>query len=201
MTLRDFFNLLFKRIWLFLLVFVAFTAALIACGMYWPKSYTAQASLYLQGKRQTISQSLPDNPTIRRDTSILLEDVLSEVQLLGSDTLRGTVVRELGLVDSDPLGEPGEDQQLIWESHLNENIEAKAQKGSNVIALTFTDSDPGRAARVVSGFAETYLQFRRNLVQQSEGADALQGEVDRSRISLEGLEQELAEFDRSWKSR
>src|SRR5678809_170742 len=102
MTMRDFYNLLFKRKWTLLVVFALFAGGMTGAAVVWPPTYHSIASLYLRSKHETIDQSLVDNPTINRGVNLLLPDVLSEVELVKSTEVRRAVIDKLGL-DAEPI--------------------------------------------------------------------------------------------------
>lgn len=197
MTLRDILNILFKRRWTLVLGFLLFAGALVAMAHYWPRTYSSVATLYLQSKHESMDQSLAENPTISRTTGLLLEDVLSEVQLLGSEPIRQRVIDELGL-EGTPIGKGERASRRAWNSYIRENLDVEAAANAHIISLTFTDGDPERAARIVSTYADCYLRFRRGITRDEGGTDDVRAELEQSRAELTRLEELLIEFDQRW---
>jgi len=204
MTLRDFFNLLFKRKWTLLFVFLLFFGGMTAAAFYWTPTYHSVASLYLRSKRETIDQSLVDNPTISRGVNLLLPDVLSEVELVKSTEVRRAVIDKLSL-DQEPVkvvkGAPPLDraaQRAAWDAYLFDNILVEAATNANVINITYTDLQPQRAARVVGAYADAYLEFRRVLATGGPPPSGLEAEVAGASTKLTEAANALAAFNGQW---
>jgi uncharacterized protein involved in exopolysaccharide biosynthesis len=204
MTLRDFLNVLFKRKGALLLLFVLFAGGLSAAAWLWPPWWRATASLYLRSKRETIDQSLVDNPTINRGTSLLLPDVLSEVELVKCADVRRIVVEKLGLEKEPVEPLPGATvlepalQRAAWEGYLYDNLLVEAATNANVINVSFTDRLPERAARIVAACADAYLEFRRSLDAPGGSKSRLEAEVNEAAERLRAAEEAIAEFDERW---
>ena len=97
------------------------------------------ASLYLRSKRETIDQSLVDNPTINRGIGLLLPDVLSEVELVKASEVRRLTIEKLGLESrkvkpSDPTVDKVA-QRAVWDAYLYDNLLIEAATSANVINI------------------------------------------------------------------
>lgn len=204
MTMRDLYNLLFKRKWTLFLLFVLFAGGMTVAAMKWPPTYHSIASLYLRSKRETVDQSLEANPTINRGVSLLLPDVLSEVELVKSSEVRRLVVDKLGLeneaIPSTPGARPLERlaQRTAWDAYLYENILVEAATSANVINITCTDNQPQRAARIVGAYADCYLEFRKVLATGGASVVGLGAEADSASRRMTEAELALTSFNEQW---
>src|SRR5262245_5969795 len=205
MTMRDFLNLMFKRKWTLVIVFLFFAGGMTGAAVVWPPTYRSIATLYLRSKHETIDQSLVDNPTINRDVNLLLPDVLSEVELVKASEVRRRVIDQLGL-DREPIKPPAKGapalgpaaQRAAWDAWLYDNTLVEAATNANVINITYTDLQPERAARIVGAYADAYLGFRKTLATEGPPESDLEGEVKGASTKLTDASNALAVFNYRW---
>lgn len=203
MTMRDFLNMLFKRKWTLLFLFALFAGGMTMAAKYYPPVFHSVASLYLRSKRETIDQSLVDNPTINRGIGLLLPDVLSEVELVKASEVRRLTIEKLGLenrkvkASDPPLDKVA--QRAAWDAYLYDNLLIEAAASANVINITVTDGDPKRAAEIAGGYADCYLVFRRNLATGGVNEAGLDSETKVASDNLLAAETALTQFNEQWK--
>jgi uncharacterized protein involved in exopolysaccharide biosynthesis len=203
MTLRDFLNTLFKRKWTLLFLFALFAGGMTATAKVYPPVYHSVASLYLRSKRETIDQSLVDNPTINRGIGLLLPDVLSEVELVKASEVRRLTIEKLGLENrkvkpSDPTVDKVA-QRAAWDAYLYDNLLIEAATSANVINITVTDGDPKRAAEIAGAYADSYLDFRRSLATGGTNEAGLASETKAASENMLAAEAALTHFNEEWK--
>src|SRR5262245_9684088 len=198
MTMRDFLNLMFKRKWTLVIVFLFFAGGMTGAAVVWPPTYRSIASLYLRSKRETIDQSLVDNPTINRGIGLLLPDVLSEVELVKASEVRRLTIEKLGLAkrkikESDTLLD-AVPQRAAWDAYLYDNLLIEAATSANVINITITDSSAQRAAEIVGAYADAYLDFRRTLATGGVNEAGLDAEAKIASDNMLEAESALTKF-------
>jgi uncharacterized protein involved in exopolysaccharide biosynthesis len=203
MTMRDFLNMLFKRKWTLLFLFALFAGGMTMAAKYYPPVYHSVSSLYLRSKRETIDQSLVDNPTINRGIGLLLPDVLSEVELVRASEVRRLTIEKLGLESrkvkpSDPTLDKVA-QRAAWDAYLYDNLLIEAAASANVINITVTDGDPKRAAEIAGAYADAYLDFRRRLATGGVNEVGLDSETKLASDKMLEAEAALTSFNEEWK--
>jgi len=168
--LAELFNVVYRQKWLIILAVLASTLiALIVLQQLTPR-YSAQALLMIETRQTTI----PNLDSVL--TGLVADDqgVRSEVEVLRSRGLAAATIRELGL-DKDAefnktLRPPG-----LWSRMTSSDGEADGSslahvvdaflerlavepvKGSRVISVTFTSTDPSKAAEIANTLADVYL--------------------------------------------
>lgn len=141
-----------RRIKLFAIVtFVIFEIAQIITWRT-PNRYSATAEIALN---RTSDQVAPKGSSVVEDEQ-KSDDVDTEVQVLTSRDLAGKVVDELGLdKDSTFVGAAAYPRQAAAD-RLLANLDVARVKSAFVMELTFEDTNPERAAKVVNSYAKTY---------------------------------------------
>jgi uncharacterized protein involved in exopolysaccharide biosynthesis len=91
------------------------------------------------------------------------EELNSEVELLRDEDLLKQVVKMAGLV---PAGTPDLDRPAETEHavrKLARRLDVEALKKSNLIQVSYKDTDPERAARILAALSTLYVQRHTNL--------------------------------------
>lgn len=144
-----------RRIKLFAIV--AFVIFEIAQLLTWrtPNQYTATAEVALN---RVAAQVAPKGSTIVDDGQSS-GDVDTEVQVLLSRDLAGKVVDKLKLAsDPDFGGRAKANARQVAVNRLLANFDVARVKTAFAMTLTFQDTDPGRAAKIVNNYAQIYAQ-------------------------------------------
>lgn len=91
------------------------------------------------------------------------EELNSEVELLRDDDLLAQVVRSAGMVPADTAdGDlPAETERAVRK--LSSRLTVEALKKSNLIQVTYKDTDPAKAARILSALSKLYVNRHTNL--------------------------------------
>lgn len=79
---------------------------------------------------------------------------------------------------------------------LSRLLVRETQRGSGVIQILYSDTDPDRAQAVVNRLAEVYVAYKRDRLSRRAGAtvDFIGREIDRIKAELEAAEQALIEY-------
>ncbi len=136
-------SVLRERWWIVAAAALACTLGALAYSATRPDQYSASARLLFENSNLADQiggvSSTPDvNPEVTQATNILL---------VTTHTMAGIVKEALKLTDS-PDG-------------LLDEITVEADSSSNIVALTITDADPGRAAQIANTWADQFVAYRR----------------------------------------
>lgn len=119
--------------------------------------------LLRRGRFDPIVSSQPPSAMDVARPEITEEELNSEVELLRDEDLLKQVVRNAGLVPADTI-----DADLAAETEhaarkLARRLDVEALKKSNLIQVTYKDTDPRRAARVLSALSDIYIKMHTDL--------------------------------------
>jgi succinoglycan biosynthesis transport protein ExoP len=168
-----------------------------------PKAYTATAALFLDShKTQSLQQQSPMGLDIPVDSSM----VDSQVEILKSESIALSVIKELGLAEdpefTGPSGDPIDTIMRVIGSLLafgtdiptpdgrlratlsrfQENLTVKRLFQSYVIELSYRSRTPDRAAKIANAVAEAYI------------VDSLEAKYQSSRRAAGWLQDRLKEL-------
>lgn len=176
-SLRDVTAALWHRRWLILAIVIVGTATRAAMSLTAPDVYQARASLLL---RPTSAQLL-GTASSRSDPVRALND---EAGLMVTQQVKNAVREDLGAAT---------DLSTV-------RANAVFPDGSDFLSLSATNEDPEEAARIVNGYAQSYIDWRREQqvssllaigTQLQERVDELNVELALVRAPLDALEDEL----------
>jgi uncharacterized protein involved in exopolysaccharide biosynthesis len=119
--------------------------------------------LLRRGRYDPVASSQPASPMDFTRPDITEEELNSEVELLRDEDLLKQVVKSAGLVPSDTRESerPAETEHAV--RRLARRLDVEALKKSNLIQVSYKDTDPAQAARVLSALALLYVQRHTNL--------------------------------------
>ena len=148
-------------------IVVTFLAVLLGAAiaaLSTPPDYTATTKFLIERSRMdpVVSPGQDQAPTRSEVTE---EELNSEVEILQSDSVMQQVVVAAGLNKHKHLL----DYVLYWNqtpeqkiertaNHLKKELKVEAVKKSNLISVTYTNSDPNTAHKVLAVLDEAYLQ-------------------------------------------
>ena len=157
MTFGQFLSILRARKWAALLVFALVVAATVAVSLLLPKKYTGAASVLVDVK--------PDPVSAMGFPSMAMPGFMAtQVDIMTSDRVALRVIRDLKLLDSPQIrqqwqeeaeGKGTVEQWLI--SALQQNLDIKPSRESNVIQVVYKAPDPRFAAGLANAFAQAYI--------------------------------------------
>ena len=167
--LRETLEVLRRRKWTILVVTAIVVAAAVGYALLRPTTYTAEAVVLVSGTGTT--------PGTDDAAEINLE---TERGLASSTTVATEVVDDLGL-DSDP-------------ATLAAEIEVDAVSGTEFLNFAYTSSDPQFAADVAEGFADAYLDIRREQVVETllNASQAIQDRIVEKQGELDRVNEQLS---------
>lgn len=160
----DVVGLLFRELWLMIVVFLAVFAVGTAAVLTLKKSYTATASVYAGVGQEYVYQ--PRVGTTERGQPLEADAVAqSEAQILGSLAVKQKTVEVLGadaILGPDATGTPAEKKAAALKA-LDSGLGVGVTPGSAIISVSYAADDPARAATILNGVVDQYLAQRRTV--------------------------------------
>ena len=153
--------------------------------------------LLRRGRFDPMVSSQPVSPMDFTRPDITEEELNSEVELLSDEDLLKQVVKMAGLVPADtPDSErPAEIEHAVRK--LSRRLDVEALKKSNLIQVSYKDTDPERAARILSALSTLYVQRHMNLQRPSGEIQFFDQQTAESEKKLRQSEAELVHFTRA----
>jgi len=153
--------------------------------------------LLRRGRFDPMVSSQPASPMDFTRPGITEEELNSEVELLSDEDLLKQVVKMAGLVPADtPDSErPAEIEHAVRK--LSRRLDVEALKKSNLIQVSYKDTDPERAARVLAALSTLYVQRHMNLQRPSGEIQFFDQQTAESEKRLRQSEAELVHFTRA----
>lgn len=181
LTLRDYLAVLSRRRWIVVATVVVVTAVAVGLSLLQDPLYEATADVTVEPFRQSEDMTLQD---------VILGDVTvnTEQQVLTSRAVTQRVIDDLDL-DLAP-------------EELLENVRVDVVRDTRVLRVVVRDQDPELAAEVADGYAQSYLEERRDAAGASleaasaalrERETALRTRLDEVRGQLTDLEPEAVD--------
>jgi chain length determinant protein EpsF len=159
MNLRQILLVLRLRWWLVLGLFVAVVGAAFILSMNLPKQYAAETSVLLDVKTDPLLSALM--PQVATPAFIATEQ-----EIIRSERVAGRVVQMLGLAQSPAAVAQWREAtqgRVPMESYfgalLQKGLSVELARGSTLLTLTFTGSDPKFAAAAANAFARAYIDL------------------------------------------
>jgi uncharacterized protein involved in exopolysaccharide biosynthesis len=194
-TATDVGALLWRDRFLMLVVFVVLVAIGLGVAMTMKTRYPAHASLLVRlGPEYVYQPNIGDAARGAIPTNDQL--VQSEVEILDSPELRRRVIDELGMAEVMPskarayaAAPPAKKVQIreAVAAAMGTNLKVDTAPDSDVVRVTYTDTDPARASLVLNRLLDDYLAYRTSVLQSSS-----QPVIDQQ---LKSFQDQLAQAD------
>jgi uncharacterized protein involved in exopolysaccharide biosynthesis len=153
--------------------------------------------LLRRGRYDPVISSQPPSPMDFSRPDITEEELNSEVELLRDEDLLKRVVKMAGLVPADcpESRRPSEVEHAARK--LARRLDVEALKKSNLIQVSYKDTSPERAARVLSALAALYMKRHTNLQRPRGEIQFFDQQTAASEKKLRQSEADLAHFTRA----
>jgi uncharacterized protein involved in exopolysaccharide biosynthesis len=194
-TASDVGALLWRDRLLIIVVFVVLLAIGLGVALTMKTRYPAHASLLVRlGPEYVYQPNLGDAARGAIPSNDQL--VAAEVEILNSAELRRRVIDELGMAQVMPgkakdyaAAAPAKKVQLREQAAtaMGTNLKVETAPDNDVVRVTYTDTDAGRAALVLNRLLDDYMAYRSGVLQPTS-----QPELDQQ---LKSFEDQLAETD------
>jgi chain length determinant protein EpsF len=163
MNVRQILLVLRLRWWLVLLLFVLVMITAFVVTMLTPKQYTADTALLMDVKADPLVATLA--PQLASPSYLA-----TQTEIIRSDLVAGRVVRMLGLAQSPAAVAQWREEtqgriplESYFGSLLQRGLYVEPARGSNILTLSFTGTDPKFAAAAANTFARAYLDLSTEL--------------------------------------
>jgi len=174
-TATDVGALLWRDRFLMLVVFVVIVVIGLGVALAMKTRYPAHASLLVRlGPEYVYQPNIGDAARGAIPTNDQL--VQSEVEILDSPELRRRVIDELGMAEVMPskarayaAAPPAKKVQIreVVAAAMGTNLKVDTAPDSDVVRVTYTDTDPARASLVLNRLLDDYLAYRTSVLQSS----------------------------------
>ena len=172
-TATDVGALLWRDRFLMIAVFAVLVAIGLGVALTMKTRYPAHASLLVRlGPEYVYQPNVGDAARGAIPTNDQL--VQSEVEILNSQELRRRVIDELGMAEVMPsrakayaAAQPDKKVQLreAAAAAMGTNLKVDTAPDSDVVRVTYTDTDPARAALVLNRLLDDYMAYRSSVLQ------------------------------------
>lgn len=174
-TATDVGALLWRDRFLMFAIFAVLLAIGLGVALTMKTRYPAHASLLVRlGPEYVYQPNIGDAARGAIPTNDQL--VQSEVEILSSEELRRRVIDELGMAEVMPSkakayaeAPPAKKVQMreAAATAMGTNLKVDTAPDSDVVRVTYTDTDPARAALVLNRLLDDYLAYRSSVLQGS----------------------------------
>jgi chain length determinant protein EpsF len=196
MNLRQILLVLRLRWWLVLGLFVAVVGGAFILSVNLPKQYTAETSVLLDVKTDPLLSALV--PQMATPAYIA-----TETEIIRSERVAGRVVQMLGLAQSPAAVAQWREAtqgRVPMESYfgglLQRGLSVELLRGSTMLNLTFTGSDPKFTAAAANAFARAYIDVSVELrVEPARQYNTFYDErLKNLRVELEAAQTKLSAY-------
>src|SRR5882672_5695280 len=200
-SLRDLLWVFFRYRRLWVATFAGIFLAFFFYGLLFP-SYRAQMKFVVRrGRTDPILAPSQPQPSILARGEVSEEELNSEVELLRDDEILSTVVQDSGLAArpswfSRLRGEDEPARLAKAVRNLSRGLEVEPVRRTTMLAVHYSSSNPGEAARVLRCLAGAYLQRHARVRRPAGESGFYEQQLGHSRRVLEDTEARLMDFTR-----
>jgi len=197
LTPRDLAATLFRRPRLMVCSFGFVLLATMAIAAFSARYESHFKVLLRRGRYDPVVSSQPTSVMDMTRPDITEEELNSEVELLRDEDLLKQVVIMAGLIPADtPAAERASEVEHAVRK-VERRLEVDALKKSNLIQVSYKDTDPERAAHVLYVLAAVYVNKHTNLQRPSGEIQFFDQQTAESERKLHQSEAELVNFTRT----
>jgi uncharacterized protein involved in exopolysaccharide biosynthesis len=205
-SVREFVEMGFRWWWRMAIVFLLTVLAAVGIAFYF-RDYQSEMKLLVRRERSDPIIS-PDQTRIEPRLDLSEEELNAEIELLRSEDVLRSVVREFSLQDRtreplwyrfsrDPVGSSEEVRTAKAVARLNALLSVSRPKLSNVITVGYRSGDPYLAADVLKSVSRFYLQKHLAARRPPGQFEFFEQQAEDYRQKLAAAEADLARFPRS----
>ena len=196
-TLRDLAGILFGR-WRLLAGSLLFLLLAIMAVVIVTPRYEAHFKVLLRhGRSDPMVSPQPASALDFTRPQITEEELNSEAELLRDEDLLKQVVEKAGLLAATTAESERPLEAERMARKIGQQLRVAAVKKSNLIDISYRDTDPERAARVLGALSAVYMQKHIVLHRPSGEIDFFEQQTADSEQRLRSSEAELVRFTRS----
>lgn len=174
-------------------VFLAIMAATSAYIWYLPLKYQSEMTLFIDRSRADVPVSAGNQPVGPVASNLDDAEVNSELELFRGSVLLTAAARETGLLSKEDTTSVKAAKVL---QSMETNLQVSLVHKSNIISVTFVDSDPDRAQAIVSAIGDLYLEEHGSIRRNPEAALFFAAKAKEYAGQLAAAQQELEIYER-----
>jgi uncharacterized protein involved in exopolysaccharide biosynthesis len=198
-TARDFVGMAFRRSRALLLCFFGIVLGSLLSVALWP-SYRAQTEILV--RRQRVDPVVSSEQTSQMVVSSVVseEEINSEAELIRSEDVLRQVVSQCGLdkpkgyLDSVLGSRDPERRTAKAVARLRGALGIDALPKTNIIRVSYSSSNPQRAAQVLTVLDEAYLKKHEETQRTPGQFEFFDRETERAKADLDAAEEQLKAF-------
>ena len=153
--------------------------------------------LLRRGRFDPVASPQPSSAMDISRPQITEEELNSEAELLRDEVLLKQVVASAGLVPGDTQGTHQEAEIERAKRTLARRLDVETLKKSNLIQVSYKDTDAGRAQRVLAALSDAYMAKHANLQRPSGEMQFFDRQTNESARRLHDSEAALIDFTRT----
>lgn len=193
-SLRTFLNIIFKRKYLIIAVFVSVVSTVTIVTFLMTPVY--QANLKMLVKKEVDNEK---SLLFRMNLNLAYEKhdwIKSEIEIIQSTPVALKIIESMKLDQRDFKGIDPQDINQILEA-FESRLKVENTKDSNVLDISYESSDPDLAASVVNNMVKAYIDYRAHLFSESEEYKFFDDQIRVAEDKLRELEERQARFKQS----
>lgn len=198
---RDVIAVFFRQRKLFLRLFLSVFLVIVLYGIFSPAYRAEMKILVRRGRIDPMATPTPSQaPQLSRE-EVTEEELNSEVEVLQDDDILRTVAQTSGLANTPSwfwnlLGESNEQHLARTVRRMIRRLDVQPAKKADLILVTYTSSDPQRAAAVLHCLASAYVERHLQVRRPSGEFDFFDRQMGLARTGLEQAEVQLMTFNK-----
>lgn len=189
--LRTFLNIIFKRKYIMLSVFIGVTGT-VAVGTWLMRPvYQAEAKVLVERELDSEKSLL-----FRMNLNLMYEKhdwLKSEIEIIKSIPVALKIIEQLKLHMSEFQGLKPEQRNQMLSAFLS-RLKVENTKDSNVLTIRYESNDANRAAEVTNSVAKAYIDYRSQLFSESAQYQFFTEQIRVAEEKLRELEERQARF-------
>jgi len=193
-TLRELAATLFGHSRLMIISFVVILLGAMAYVFVTPRYESHFKILVRRGRLDPIVSPRPASAVDFTRPEITEEELNSEVDLLRDPDLLKQVVQTAGLVPQETSGSRETAEVERAARKLTQRLSVEGLKKSNLIQVSYRDTDPERAARILRALSSLYVRKHTSLHRPSGEIEFFEQQTEQSRERLRQSEAQLVQF-------
>jgi uncharacterized protein involved in exopolysaccharide biosynthesis len=197
LTPRDLAATLFRKPQLMIGSFAVVLLATMAFAVLSARYESHFKVLLRRGRFDPVASAQPASAMDVSRPAISEEELNSEVELLRDEDLLKQVVTMAGLIPSDSPAENRQSEIEHAARQLSRHLDVEALKKSNLIQVSYKDTNPQRGARIMTALSTAYMNKHTNLQRPSGEIQFFDRQTEESAKRLHHSEAEIVNFTRA----
>ena len=193
-VIRHFINIVFKRKYIIILVFLSIVATVTFATMLKAPIFQANSKILVERERDNEKSLL-----FGMNLNMALDKydwVRSEVEIIKSTPVVMKVIENLRLDQTEFEDVHPEKKNRLLRAFLS-RLKLENIKDSNIIILSYESSDPEMATNIINNLVASYIDYRSQISQDSEAYQFFDSQINLAEQELNKLEQRHTQFKTS----